>query len=244
MKTAGGVVRAVLFDKDGTLFDFHATWADVTERALSGLARTEDERQQLAEIGGFRLAERRFVPGSPIVSGAISDVARLWASVRPDLGTLAIERFLLENEHEAVIGGALAPAVDPLGPFLNDLANEGYRLGVATHDSEGAARRHLETVDAASDFDFIAGYDSGHGLKPGPGMAFAFAEAIGLSAETIAMVGDSVQDLETGRAAGAALSIGVLSGPAPSEDLAPYADHVIDSIADLPALLRRHNAAI
>jgi phosphoglycolate phosphatase len=49
-------------------------------------------------------------------------------------------------------------------------------------------------------------------------------------------VGDSTHDLHAARAAGA-VAIAVLSGPATREDLADHADHIIDTIDDLPALL-------
>jgi phosphoglycolate phosphatase len=53
------------------------------------------------------------------------------------------------------------------------------------------------------------------------------------------MVGDSVHDLMMVRTAGAALAVGVLTGPATAEDLADHADHVLPSITELPALLAR-----
>jgi phosphoglycolate phosphatase len=46
-------------------------------------------------------------------------------------------------------------------------------------------------------------------------------------------VGDTSADLQMGRAAGAGMVIGVLSGAGPAEVLAPYADHLLASIADL-----------
>ncbi|MEM6905745.1 MAG: HAD hydrolase-like protein, partial [Pseudomonadota bacterium] len=55
----------------------------------------------------------------------------------------------------------------------------------------------------------------------------------------IAMVGDSVGDLAMVPAAGGALAVGVLTGPARAEDLAGHADHILASIADLPGLLTR-----
>jgi phosphoglycolate phosphatase len=48
-----------------------------------------------------------------------------------------------------------------------------------------------------------------------------------------AVVGDSLADLEMGRAAGAGRVIGVLSGVSGREDLEPFADAVVDSVADL-----------
>jgi phosphoglycolate phosphatase-like HAD superfamily hydrolase len=44
------------------------------------------------------------------------------------------------------------------------------------------------------------------------------------------------------RAAEAALAVGVLTGNGNRDDLAPYADHVIASIEDLPRLLQSLDA--
>ncbi len=108
---------------------------------------------------------------------------------------------------------------------------------MATHDSELSAKSQLKAAGAFEAFDFIAGFDSGHGLKPGPGMLFAFARVTGIAPGRVAMVGDSRHDLETGLNAGAAVTIGVLTGPATEAELAPFASHIIPTIADLPSLL-------
>ena len=101
----------------------------------------------------------------------------------------------------------------------------------------------MTMLGALERFDFIAGYDSGHGLKPGPGMVLAFAAATGVAPQQVAMIGDSLHDLGAGRAAGAGLVVGVLTGPAEAHELAPHADHVIGSIAELPGLLERLDLA-
>jgi phosphoglycolate phosphatase len=69
-------------------------------------------------------------------------------------------------------------------------------------------------------------------------MVEAFVRHTGLSPQEIALVGDSTHDLHAARKAGA-VAIAVLSGPATREDLEPHADHVINSIADLPDLVAR-----
>jgi phosphoglycolate phosphatase len=66
----------------------------------------------------------------------------------------------------------------------------------------------------------------------------AFARATGLAPSQIAMVGDNTHDMLTARNAGAGLAIGVLSGTGRHEDLAPLADVVLASVADLPAFLQ------
>ncbi len=99
----------------------------------------------------------------------------------------------------------------------------GLALGVATNDAEAPARAHLAAVGQEHAFDFIAGYDSGFGGKPGPGMCLGFAKAVGLVPEHVLMVGDSTHDLEAGRAAGMR-TVAVLTGMAEAEVLAPIGD--------------------
>jgi phosphoglycolate phosphatase len=135
----------------------------------------------------------------------------------------------------------LTPIDEPRAVFAA-LAAMGLRLGVATNDSERSARRQIEALDVAPYVEFVAGYDSGHGGKPEPGMVLAFAEFLGTTPSRIVVVGDSLHDLVAARAAGAA-AVAVLSGPAGREDLEPHADFVIDHIGALPGLLANLSGA-
>ncbi|MDH3792171.1 MAG: HAD hydrolase-like protein, partial [Rhodospirillales bacterium] len=64
-----------------------------------------------------------------------------------------------------------------------------------------------------------------------------FCATTGLPAAQVAVVGDNLHDLEMGRAAGAGLVVGVLSGNGVCGELQALADHVLDSIAEIEALL-------
>lgn len=232
-------VRGLLFDKDGTLFDFTATWGGVVEAVLDQLTDDRTLRPRLAQAIGYDSATGRFVAGSPVVAGTGAEIAVALAGHLPGRSIAEIEMIANETAEAAVITGTMVPAVPDMPGFLDGLRAGGYRLGIATHDSEAGARAHMQGLGALDRFDFVAGYDSGHGLKPGPGMLLAFAAATGLAPAEIAMIGDSLHDLGVAPAAGAAAAIGVLTGPATHADLAPLADHVLDSIADLPVLLAR-----
>ncbi|MDO9560569.1 MAG: HAD-IA family hydrolase, partial [Bradyrhizobium sp.] len=120
--------------------------------------------------------------------------------------------------------------------LLEVLAARGYRLGLLTNDAEMTARAHLRKLGLDEVMEFVAGYDSGFGAKPDPGPVLAFARAVGVPVSKTAVVGDSVLDLAAARAAGA-IAIGVLTGPASSAVLAPHADALLVSPAELPAWL-------
>ena len=233
------MIRGVLFDKDGTLLDFEATWRGFVREVLEDLAPGDARLQaRLGAAAGFDTGTGRFLPGSALVAGSTAEVAAVWAPLLPGRSAASLEREA-NARAAAMLAAGPAAAVEDLPGFLDTLRARGVALGIATHDSEATARAHMAALGALDRFAFIAGYDSGHGLKPGPGMVRAFCRAAGLAPAAVAMVGDSLHDLGAGRSAGAGLVVGVLTGPATAEELAPHADVVLSSIADLPPHLER-----
>jgi phosphoglycolate phosphatase len=106
---------------------------------------------------------------------------------------------------------------------MQELRSAGYLLGIASSDSEGGIRRTVEVLGLVRHISFIAGYDSGHGPKPEPGMLLGFARHLGIAPSEIMMVGDNRHDMEMARAAGAGAAIGVLSGTGTPEAIGELA---------------------
>ncbi|MBT6609550.1 MAG: HAD family hydrolase, partial [Rhodospirillaceae bacterium] len=113
----------------------------------------------------------------------------------------------------------------------------GFRLGVATNDGENGSRAMLERLDLIDSLDFVAGWDSGFAAKPAPDMVDGFCQATRLAPEAVVVVGDSVADMEMAKQAQAGVSVGVLSGTGGRKDLVKIADVIIESVAELEALL-------
>lgn len=225
-------IKGIIFDKDGTLFDFDATWTVWAGTTILHLAGGDREKAYaIAAALEYDLDAGVFLPGSHVIAGTIAEQAAVLKPFRPGESETEIAALL-----NALAAEAAQVEVTPLSAFFGGLKVAGYRLGIATNDAESSARRHLSDAGALEMLDFIAGYDSGHGFKPGPGQLLAFARKMSLDASSIAMVGDSTHDLRAARAAGM-LAIGVLTGPATRMELAPFADVVLTSIADLPSWL-------
>ncbi|MFV0490894.1 MAG: HAD family hydrolase [Pseudorhodobacter sp.] len=218
---------AVIFDKDGTLFDFRKSWVDWVRLILAELADGPDHTARLAGAIGFDSETGAFHPESPVISATAEDIALALLPELPDFGQ---EALVLRLNQSAVMA-PMVPAV-PLRPVLEGLRKRDLKIGLATNDAEAPARTHLRTHGIEDLFDFIAGYDSGHGAKPGPGMCLAFAKAVGIPPSRTVMVGDSRHDLQAGRAAGMATA-GVLTGLAGEEALADLADIVLPDISGL-----------
>ncbi|MCM2560757.1 HAD family hydrolase [Lutimaribacter sp. EGI FJ00015] len=225
-------IQGIIFDKDGTLFDFGATWNGWAAGVIDHLSGGDAVRAQaMADAARFDLGAGAFHPDSPVIAGTSREAAECLASALPERDLDEIERLLDEMAARA----PLAPAV-PLDPFLAELGARGLRLGVMTNDSEVTAMAHLNAAGIARRFDFIAGFDSGHGAKPAPEPLLAFATFVGLAPANVVMVGDSLHDLVAGRAAGMR-TVGVLTGMAGHDELAPMADVVLPDIGHLPTWL-------
>ena len=230
-------LAGLLFDKDGTLVDFDLTWGRAGHEAMTALAGGDAPAvARLAAAMHYDVATLRFAPSSPLIAGAPDTYVHLWAEALGRANDAAMLEALNAAFTEATLK-ALAPIGSP-ETVLDALKARGLRLGLATNDGEASARRQLAALGLDAHMDFIAGYDTGHGGKPDPGMVLAFAAAIGVAPGRVGMVGDSHLDLVSARAAGA-VAIAVLTGPARRDELAPLADHVIDDIAALPALVDR-----
>lgn len=225
-------ITGILFDKDGTLFDFRATWDGWAGRMILDLAGGDaDLAGRVAEAVRYDLEAGGFHANSPFIAGSNEEVAQVLAGVLTQYTAPQIEHFLSLRAGEA----SLSPAVD-LDPYLRGLAGRGLALGVMTNDSEYSALAHLREAGVAELFDFIAGFDSGFGAKPSPRPLLAFADHMGCAPETVVMVGDSSHDLIAGRRAGMR-TLGVLTGTATHEELAGLADAVLPDIGHIPAWL-------
>lgn len=229
--------RAVLFDKDGTLFDFQQSWAQFGATVIDGLAKGDEAlAERLADAAGFDRQAVVYRVDSPVAAGSAREILTVWAPLLPEWRPLELAAWLVEEARMHSEKG-MTPATQDLPELLTRLKASELALGVATHDATDATHTQLEQAGVLDFFDFVAGVDSGYAEKPDPAMMNAFCAKTGRSADTVVMVGDSVGDLLMGRTAGALATIGVLTGPAPHDLLAPYADLMLDDIGALPAAL-------
>ncbi|WP_417415198.1 HAD family hydrolase [Hoeflea sp.] len=231
----GNEIKAVLFDKDGTLIDFDKTWAEINRK---GALIAADGDAALADIllveCGMDLSTGKTRADSMFAAANASEIAAHMVAH----GSPFEPEELMRRLDQTFVEGAESPwPICDLKALMQTLAGSGLSLGIASSDGEASIRRTVEVLELSSEIDFIAGYDSGYGPKPEPGMLLAFAAHLGLEPSQIAMVGDNGHDMEMARAAAAGAAIGVLSGTGTRQTLKALADVLIGSVADLPALV-------
>ena len=230
----------IVFDKDGTLIVFDAVWhrwfAEIMAAIGEQIAISSDLEGGLAGTLGYDPATDVWEPMGPLTLASTTEINILMASQLYRYCDVTWDRALAivrEGEDRARAVLADDQLVQPIGDVpgaLRRMSDAGTVLALATTDTRASTERHLQQLGIASLLSATVCADDGIPLKPAPDMALALCERVGVPPHRSLMVGDTVADLEMARRAGFMAAIGVGSGAAPSELLAPYADAVIPDI--------------
>lgn len=230
-------IRAVIFDKDGTLFDFQSTWGAWTGHILSLISGSDVELfQKLASALDYDAVAGKVLPGSMIVAGTPAEIAKVIQGFKPESTVSDILGQL--NEQAEKVPQVL---VTDLLSLTKELRVQGLKLCVMTNDAVRVAHGHLTSVGSLDFFDHVIGSDSGYGAKPDPAPLLALAAKMDVPAGACLMVGDSTHDLIAGHAAGMR-TVAVLTGLAVREDLEDLADLVLPDVSHLAAWISEQNS--
>ena len=173
-------IAAVLFDKDGTLVDFHAMWIPAYLAGAQMLAERTGRAElaaQLLESTGYRAESGTLVPESLLVVATTTAIVDAWVSAAGLDGDPGAAQALAAVFHEH---SRTPRAIVDLPPLLGRLRARGLTLGVATMDSTAGARAGMEELAALPYLDLVIGFDAGFGAKPGISPTWAISTPIGL----------------------------------------------------------------
>jgi phosphoglycolate phosphatase len=232
--------KGIVFDKDGTLIDFNSTWLPVYRYATLEFANNNPLiADELLNQHGYDPIAGRFNGGSLLAAGNTDEIAHAWVKQLEGVADEAkIETMSTRLDQIFQQQGALsATPVQGLKATLRHLNGAGMKLGVATSDSYQGIHNTLQSFDVIPEFDFLCGYDSGHGVKPEAGMVLAFCQAMSLDPAEVIVVGDNCHDMEMGKNAQAGFCVGVLTGTSTRDELEALADVVFDDISELVQLI-------
>jgi phosphoglycolate phosphatase len=195
------MIKAVLFDLDGTLAD---TAPDLGY-ALNEMRRTRGLPP---------------VPDSatrPVASSGARGLLHVGFSVgpgHPDYRAMRDEFLEIYAEHICRESRLFAGIPE----LLDSLESRALCWGIVTNKAERLARVLLDRLRIATRAACIIGGDSTPNLKPHPDPLFAACKTIGGVADACVYIGDDLRDIQAGQAAGmktAAATWGYLNGQAP-----------------------------
>ena len=229
-------IDLVVFDKDGTLIEFHPMWrgwvGELAERLSAATGRPLVD--QLFSLMGVDRESGVVYPHGLLAATPMSRLRELVvrALVDGDVPPEAAEQAVAAAWHAPDPVATATPTTD-LAAVLDGLAARGIRAAVATSDDREPTERTLAALGIAARFEILACADDGHLVKPAPDPVLRIAERLDVPVDRILVVGDAPADMRMGRAAHVRRVVGVLTGVGDEATLAPLADLVLDSIAGL-----------
>jgi pyrophosphatase PpaX len=207
---------AILFDLDGTLVDTVPFILEAVRHAFEGYGRCPTDAEWIAGIGTpLRTQLASFARRPEDVEGLFQRYRAFWLAHH--------------DEKTAAFPGAL--------DVVRGLAEARHPIGVVTAKSEQGALRTLAHTGFLPYIGTIIGADTCANAKPHPEPVLLALARLGRPPTEALLLGDSPHDLAAARAAGA-LAVGALWGACDRPTLALTADHLLERVGDLPALVR------
>jgi len=233
----------VVFDKDGTLIDFHTLWGPRVERAIdatcSSLEWDQSLNNKLTMALGYDPQTARVVSQGPLATAPISELEIVVATILFQHQMSWEHAKYLAREHFGPVMSALPQPteINPLGDVHTAIArlkSSGVQIAIATSDDREPTDTTLRELNLTQTVDLVlCADDPGTPSKPDPSVLHYISQQLVISIDRTVMVGDTVSDLEMARQAGVALTVGITGGADKKAELEPHADVLLSSVVGL-----------
>ncbi len=235
--------KGIIFDKDGTLFDYYTIWSPVFKTTIKHIIASFDrsgdeelEREMLHMLGlgvdkvnpeGLIFQHRKFFMLLNIFIFSKKHRLSFKELVK------AFENSYYEGKDHIKASLIAHTDEDVLVPLFEKLHNKGYRIGIATSDNLDSTMVCLEHFQLLPFIDMIYTNDDHFKRKPHPESFIAFCKEFSLLPEEVAVVGDATMDLQYAKRGKAGYRVGVLTGSKDEKKLSRLAHVIYPSVHEL-----------
>jgi phosphoglycolate phosphatase-like HAD superfamily hydrolase len=230
--------QAIIFDKDGTLIDFDAMWGGWVIHLAEQLFFVTgiDARAQLCLAMGYDEAHKKVLADGKLAASPMGLLYSLTVEVMQSVGLCVKDAELAVKRAWSVPDPVkLAKPFTDTRALFKTFHQMGIKVAIATSDDRSPTQALLESLYLEEYVCTMICADDGIEAKPAPDMVLLICERLCIVPNNAMLVADTAVDLMMGRTAGLGLVVGTLSGVSSADDLAPFADVLINSIEELPA---------
>ena len=219
------VVKAVVFDLDGTIASFNIDYKTVRAEVRSFLIRAELP----ASVLSINESIFEMLKKTEIFMKNNGKSEKTMTETR-DKALAIAEKY----ELEAAKTTSLLPGILET---LKTLKKMNLKIGLCTINSEKSTNYILKRFGIAEFFDAVISRNSVKYVKPNTEHLEAALKALGVNPEEAMVVGDGVSDMKCARELNA-IAVGLPTGvSSPKELISSGANYFITSITDLPTLI-------
>ena len=227
-------VKAILFDKDGTLTNIDNMWIEPTEMVIRKILKPHIKEnstvtiEQMLELLGIVHGE--IVPNSVIASGTVEDMLDEIGEYFP-IDKVSLYNEVLEYFRQYLL--AHPDMIIPIGDvafLISELKNKGIKVGVVTNDSYVPTKTIFEILKVWHLFDFVATSDD-YAAKPVADSLIGASQQLSVPMNEIFYVGDSYLDMEYAKHCGG--GIAVLTSGSDVQKMKEQSVLVLDSVEQL-----------
>ncbi|QPA24093.1 HAD family hydrolase [Mammaliicoccus fleurettii] len=222
----------VLFDKDGTLIHFDQSWTKIGIQLVDEVCAHYKIDNRIEVYHKLGIRDHQFVKGSIMASGTLKDMINVFNAFTD------VETTKWVSERSQQLIRQRQPEIElyeGVQTLLYELKQQSYQLGLVTSDNAVGVDKFIKTTQLEQVFDLLISTEGDQYEKPDARLLQPLWD-MGVQGEALVMVGDTDNDMLTGKNAGSALNVGVRTGLG-QEATFEAADVVIDDVSQLLSVL-------
>lgn len=219
------MVRGVVFDLDGTLLDTLDDILDVVNNVFQqeGLPPESPDGVRRAVGRGVENLVRKLLPTRSRDEEYVKKLSGMIRKAYLEKGPVKTRPY---------------PGITRL---IRKLTDQGIPLAVLTNKPHASALESVEMYFGKEYFSIVSGAGKDRPMKPLPGSAETVVEKLGVSPDTILMVGDSDVDMDTARVSGM-VPVGVSWGYRDTDLLLEHgAEHIVTETYEILKIIELEN---
>ncbi|MBI5975077.1 HAD family hydrolase [Staphylococcus canis] len=227
-------VSWIMFDKDGTLIQFDQSWVKIGIQLIDDVCEHFQIKQLEEVYEQLGVVKRQFKPGSIMASGTLEEMIEVFNSFAEQDTSQWVKQKSQSLIRQRIPENVLYKGVKTT---LKLLQQQGYHLGIVTSDNSTGISYFMEQTQLQSLFDCVITTEENGYEKPDKRILTPLWER-GVKPSEVVIVGDTDNDMLTGKNAQLLASIGVRTGLG-QDALYKDADIIMSSVNELPEVLTR-----